>query len=115
MHVIRLEQVDKMVPQMDGAKGVLKQIPLSRSDGSPRFSFRVFTIEPGGHTPFHRHAYEHMNYVISGEGAIASEDRVHRLQTGDFALVLPGEPHQYRNCSQNTDLVIICAVPKEYE
>lgn len=115
MHVIRLDQVEKVKPQMEGAKGVFKQTPLSRSNGSPSFSFRVFTIKPGGHTPFHQHAYEHMNYVISGEGSLASEDREHRLRAGDFALVLPGEKHQYRNCSPNAELVMICAVPKDYE
>jgi quercetin dioxygenase-like cupin family protein len=56
-----------------------------------------------------------MNYVIRGEGALVSEDREHRLREGDFALVLPGERHQFRNSSGNQDLVIICAVPKEYE
>lgn len=115
MRVIRLDQIEKVMPQMEGARGVFKQTPLSRNDGSPRFSFRVFTIEPGGHTPFHQHACEHMNYVISGEGSLVSEDREHRLQAGDFALVMPGEKHQYCNCSQNADLVMICAVPKEYE
>ena len=115
MHVIRLDQVGKTVPQMEGAKGVYKQIPLSRKDRVPKFSFRVFTIEPGGHTPFHQHAYEHMNYVISGEGILVTDDRKHELREGDFALVLPGEKHQYKNCSANRDLVMICAVPKEYE
>jgi DNA mismatch repair protein MutS2 len=34
----------------------------------------VFTIEPGGHTPFHRHSFEHLNYVIEGTGAVVAED-----------------------------------------
>jgi len=56
-----------------------------------------------------------MNYVISGKGILVAEDREHELRQGDFALILPGEQHQYRNSSQNQSLVIICAVPKEYE
>ena len=61
MYVTRLDKVEKTVPEMEGAKGIYKQIPLSRKVGVPTFSFRVFTIEPEGHTPFHKHAFEHMN------------------------------------------------------
>jgi len=100
---------------MEGAKGVQKQIPLSTKNGAPTFSFRVFTIEPGGHTPFHRHEYEHMNYVIAGEGIVVGDDREHKVREGDFALIPPGEKHQFRNSSATQNLVIICAVPKEYE
>lgn len=115
MYVTRLGQIETTVTIIEGAKGVRKQVPLSRRDGVPTFSFRVFTIEPGGHTPFHQHEFEHMNYVINGEGILVAEDREHELREGDFALILPGEQHQFKNCSQDQDLVIICAVPKEYE
>jgi quercetin dioxygenase-like cupin family protein len=115
MYVTGLKNVGKTVVTVEDAKGVRKQIPLSRKNGAPRFSFRVFTIEPGGHTPFHRHDFEHMNYVISGEGIVVGEDREHRAREGDFALILPGEKHQFRNPSADRNLVIICAVPKEHE
>jgi len=115
MHVVRLDEVEKVVPEMTGVKAVCKQVPLSREQGAPTFSFRVFTIEPGGHTPFHRHPYEHMNYVISGQGILVSEDGDVAVRAGDFALVLPGEKHQYRNPSSGRDLVMICAVPIEHE
>ena len=115
MYVTSLDRVAKTTSTLEGARGVHKQIPLSGQDGAPTFSFRVFTVEPGGHTPFHQHEFEHMNYVIRGEGTLIGEDREHGLGEGDFALVLPGEKHQYRNSSQNQNLVMICAVPKEYE
>jgi quercetin dioxygenase-like cupin family protein len=115
MYITRLDKVEKTTPTLEGAKGVHKQIPLSRETGVPTFSFRVFTVEPGGYTPFHQHEFEHMNYVIKGEGVLVSEDREHDLREGDFALVLPGERHQFRNSSEKQNLLIICAVPKEYE
>ncbi len=114
MLVTRLEQVEKTIPQMEGAEGVIKQVPLSVKDGVPTFSFRVFTIVQGGHTPFHQHPFEHMNYVIKGRGALIAADGEHELTEGDFALVLPGEAHQFRNTGKS-DFVVICAVPKEYE
>ncbi len=115
MRITRLEKVEKTIPKMEGAKGVYKQIPLSIEDGVPTFSFRVFTIEPEGHTPFHQHPFEHMNYVIKGMGALVDTDQEYELKEGDFALILPGEKHQFKNTSENQSLLIICAVPKEYE
>jgi quercetin dioxygenase-like cupin family protein len=115
MYVTRLDKVEKTILGVEGAKGVYKQVPLSRKDGVPTFSFRVFTIEPEGHTPFHQHKFEHMNYVISGEGILVAEGREFELKEGDFALILPGEQHQFKNRSENRNLVIICAVPKEFE
>ena len=115
MYITRLNRVEKTTSTLEGAIGVYKQIHLSRKDGVPTFSFRVFTIEPRGHTPFHQHEFEHMNYVIKGEGTLVSEDREHELREGDFALILAGERHQFKNSSENRNLVMICAVPKEYE
>ena len=114
MHITSLEKAKKFVPVMEGAKGVQKQIPISKADGTPNFSFRVFTIEPGGHTPLHTHDFEHLNYIIEGKGAVVSVEGEKAVGKGDFVLVKPGEKHQYKNTSQ-APLVLICAVPKEDE
>ena len=115
MHVTDLEKAAKTIPNMAGALGVTKQIPISKQDGTPAFSVRVFTIEPGGHTPFHNHPFEHLNYIIDGEGVLVGRDKETPIKKGDFALVLPGEQHQYKNTSKSQSLVLMCAVPKEYE
>jgi quercetin dioxygenase-like cupin family protein len=116
MKVVSLDQVTKAKVDMEGAEKVFKQVPIGRSDGSPAFSVRVFSIEPGGHTPYHQHPSEHLNYVIEGHGALVTASGDERdVKQGDFALVLPDEMHQYRNKSKDQPLVMICAVPKEYE
>ncbi|MBN1573622.1 MAG: cupin domain-containing protein [Deltaproteobacteria bacterium] len=115
MKVISLKDVEKIRPEMEGAEGVLKQVPIGLADGSPNFSFRVFTIEPGGHTPYHTHPFEHINYVIEGRGEIIDgKGDAKAVSPGDFALIKPNEKHQYRN-SADAPLMVICAVPKEYE
>ncbi len=116
MKVISLSDMEKIPVTMQDAAGVCKQLPLSAADGSPVFSFRVFTIEPGGHTPYHTHPFEHMNFIIEGSGELVQEngDKI-ALKKGDFALVLPDELHQYRNSSASESFIMICAVPKEYE
>ena len=116
MKITSLDKVEKTNMGMAGAKDILKQVPISKSDGSPTFSFRVFTIMPDGHTPYHTHPFEHLNYIIEGEGALVTESGEElSVKKGDFALVLPREKHQYKNRSIQNSMVMICAVPKEYE
>lgn len=116
MKVVHLSEVPKAEVAMEGAHGAFKQVPLSKADGAPHFSFRVFTLEPGGYTPYHSHESEHLNFVIEGEGTLVDgEGRGTDLAPGSFAMVLPHEKHQYRNRSADRPFVMICAVPKEYE
>ena len=116
MKVISLKKVEKKKVEMPGAEKAYKQMPLSQNDGVPVYSFRVFTVEPGGFTPYHHHPYEHMNYIISGEGALVDKDKKEMaVKQGDFVLVLPDEMHQYKNTSEKVPLVFICGVPKEFE
>lgn len=116
MKIISLDQVASVPMAMAGAVGVTKQVPLGASDGAPTFSFRVFTVVPGGHTPYHTHDSEHLNYVIQGEGVLIDESgEKHHVKAGDFALVKPNEKHQYRNASESEEFKMICAVPSAYE
>jgi quercetin dioxygenase-like cupin family protein len=116
MKIANLDTTPKIRMNMEGAENVQKQIPISGQDGSPSYAFRVFTIEPGGHTPYHTHAFEHLNYIIEGAGVVVMSTGEERpVKQGDFVLVLPGEKHQYKNTSASSPFVMICAVPKEYE
>ncbi|HBA86278.1 MAG TPA: cupin [Verrucomicrobia bacterium] len=115
MKTVRLDQIEKSLVTIDGASKAWRQLALGRADGAPTVSFRVFTLEPGGHTPYHTHAAEHMNYIIEGAGCLVDEKGTeHPVQAGDFAFVAPNEKHQYRNKGPAL-FKMICAVPKEYE
>ena len=70
MHLPSLGKAEKIKLDIEGAIGVYKQIPISKADGTPTFSFRIFTIEPGGYTPHHTHSFEHLNYIIEGRGIV---------------------------------------------
>ena len=116
MKTVTLDQIPRTPVAMDGAHRAHKQLVLGSQDGAPTFSFRVFTLDPGGHTPFHQHESEHLNYVISGRGALVDPDgKQTPLQQGDFALVLPNEKHQYLNTSGTEPLLLLCAVPAIFE
>jgi quercetin dioxygenase-like cupin family protein len=116
MKIIRLDLVPKIKLEMNGANGVRKQVAISREDGTPSFCFRVFSLEPGGYTPFHAHAFEHLNYVIEGKGALVDENnQEHPVRKGDFAFLPPNEKHQFKNKSETEEMVFICSVPNEYQ
>ena len=116
MKLTSLDKVEKVKVDIEGAKNVFKQVPLSRVDGAPLFSFRVFTVEPNGNTPFHQHDFEHLIYILEGDGvAVGKDGNEIEIKKGDFIMVLPNEEHQLKNKSDSGQLVFICAVPKEYE
>lgn len=115
MLIRKLADVPAAPTHMDGARDVTKQLVVGSADGAPNFAFRVFTIAPGGHSPHHTHDVEHVNYIISGQGALVdAEGRLNPLGAGDFAFVAPGDVHQFRNTGTEP-FVFICAVPKAYE
>lgn len=115
MLIRRLADIPATDVAMEGVRDITKQLVVGAADGAPTFSFRVFTVAPGGHSPHHRHDVEHLNYIISGRGALVDgEGRLNPLEAGDFAFVAPGDIHQFRNTG-DAPLVFICAVPKAYE
>lgn len=115
MIIRKLADVERTGVDMDGVQGITKQLVIGSGDGVPNFSFRVFTLEPGGHSPRHSHDVEHVNYVISGRGALMDGDgQANALGQGDFAFVAPHDAHQFRNTGDEP-FVFICAVPRAYE
>ena len=116
MLIRKLDEVPKTQVDMAGVQGITRPLVLGSADGVPNFSFRVFTLAPGGHSPHHQHEVEHLNFVLSGQGALMDEQgNANPLGKGDFAFVAPHDVHQFRNTSETEDFIFICAVPKEYE
>ncbi|MCB1859816.1 MAG: cupin domain-containing protein [Gammaproteobacteria bacterium] len=114
MKITRLDQCASMPIDMEGVAGATKQVPIGQRDGAPHFSIRVFTLEPGGHTPHHSHESEHLNYILEGEGEVLDGNKPRMVKKGDYLLVMPGELHQYRNTGEQP-LVFMCMVPSAYE
>lgn len=115
MKIVKLNAVQSHPVDHPEIRGATKQVPIGIADGAPNFSMRVFTLEPGGYTPYHQHPWEHENYVLNGSGVMVDgQGNHHPIEAGDFAIVVPNEMHQFRNTSQEP-LQFICLVPKEYE
>ncbi len=81
---------------MDGVKGVKMAVMLGREHGMPHFSIRQFQVEPGGHSPHHRHDYEHEVYIVSGGGTVLLGGTEHPVKAGDVVYVPADEMHQFK-------------------
>jgi quercetin dioxygenase-like cupin family protein len=94
----------------DGASGLTVRWVISEKDGAPNFSMRVMEIEPGGHSPFHSHPWEHEVFVLKGEGVLMQGETAVSIAEGDVIFIAPGERHQLTNpCEGN--LEFICLIP----
>lgn len=96
---------------MEGTKGVDFRPLLAENVDPPNFYLRVFDISPGGHTPLHKHAWEHEVFIVSGKGKIVLDKREAPLEEGDAVFVEPDEVHQFVNDS-GALLRMICVIPK---
>ena len=98
--------------QMEGVRGAHIREILTAREGTPNFAMRVFDLDRGGFTPLHQHDYEHEVFVLEGSGEVTEGDRVHSLQAGSVALMMPNVIHQFRN-SGDERFRFICLIPNQ--
>ena len=94
----------------EGSQGVRIKWLLDKSVGTPTFMMRHFTLEPRGHTPYHKHEWEHEVYILDGEGAVKHEDTEYPVGPGDAIYVPPNQMHQFRSTA-SAPLTFLCLVP----
>ena len=91
-------------------EGISMKVLMSDKDGAPNYAMRVFDIQPGGHTAYHTHAWEHEVYVLGGNGIVRQGDKEYPLEKGSFVLVPPEEEHNFANTGGDV-FRFICVVP----
>ena len=96
----------------EGADKVSIRQVITKEDGAPNFSMRVFDVQPGGHTPHHQHEWEHEVFILDGTAEIETEEGTKTAPAGSVVFVPSNEPHQFRN---ETDEVMrfICLIPNQ--
>jgi len=102
---VRLDEVGE-----EGAEGVSVRWVISKEDGAENFSMRVFDVQPGGHTPHHKHKWEHEVFILDGEAMVVTEEGEKSAPAGSIVFVSPDEQHQFKN-ETNKVLRFICLIP----
>ncbi|MCR4404465.1 MAG: cupin domain-containing protein [Candidatus Acetothermia bacterium] len=104
-------QVKAEAMEMAGAKGVRVRWLIAEREGAPNFYMRLFEIDPGGHSPRHRHDYEHEIFILEGRGTALDGGEEREIEPGSFLFIPPQEEHQLRNTSKGP-LRFLCLIPK---
>ncbi len=94
----------------EGAEGVTIRWLITEKHGAPNFAMRHFEVAPGGHTPLHRHPWEHEVFVLCGTGTAMGGGREVPVRPGDFVFIPPNEEHQFNNDGDSC-LAFICLIP----
>jgi len=97
---------------MDGAANVTMRLLIGANDGAPNFAMRLFEVGPGGHTPYHSHAWEHEIYIVDGYGKLIFEGEEKPFEKGFFIFVPGGNMHSFVNTGEGR-LEFLCLVPKD--
>ena len=107
---VNVEAKEDAPVQEEGAVGVKIKWLLDKSVGAPTFAMRHFSVQPGGHTPLHKHDWEHEVYVLEGEGFVRHEDKEYPIRPGDAIFVPPNQIHQFRS-TELSHLRFLCMDP----
>ncbi len=67
----------------------------------------IVEIDPGQHTPLHRHNCEEVYYVLQGKGASESAGVRHAFEAGDAVLNRPNVVHRVFNTTEQQTLRLL--------
>ena len=112
MKVIHYDQVPLEPVNAEGSAGTMIRWLIAQRDGARNFALRMFEVEPGGHTPFHDHTWEHEVYVLSGNGFLRTERGDLPFAANDVIYVDPELRHAFHNSGAD-QLKFLCIIPHE--
>jgi quercetin dioxygenase-like cupin family protein len=93
----------------EGVNRVSKQILVGPRDGFDGY-LREFTLETGGHTPYHHHDWYHVVYVLEGQGSVCVSGQEHALRAGSVVHTPAGVEHGFSNRGEGR-MRFLCLVP----
>ncbi len=85
---------------------------VSKEEGWEGYVMREVEVLESGYTPKHSHPWQHINYMIEGDGELTIDGKVKKVTPGSFAYVPSGSLHQFRNAGKGI-FKFICIVPEQ--
>ena len=96
--------------EAENAKGVSIFTLIGEDQGAKNFYMRIMKIEREGYSPYHKHEWEHENYIMRGQGFLQTENGKRAVKEGDVIYIPPNELHCYIN-NGNDNLEVMCIIP----
>jgi quercetin dioxygenase-like cupin family protein len=97
-----------------GSDGLTVRWVINASQGATNFAMRVFELEPGKESPFHKHENEHEAFVLKGRGEIETDKGTAKIKKGSTLFISSQESHCFRNTGKDVlrfiDVVAFSAI-----
>lgn len=103
---IKAEDLDNK----EDIKKTTKRVLTTEKEGITNIRMRYFTVEPGGHTPWHKHDWEHENYFVKGKGILVTKEEEIEVKSGMCSYVESQKMHQFKN-PYDQPFEFICLIP----
>ncbi|MFQ5895543.1 MAG: cupin domain-containing protein [Nitrospinota bacterium] len=71
----------------------------------------IVEVDPGAHSPLHRHNCEEVYYVLRGRGEVESEEERHPFEAGDAVYIRENSAHRVFNAGEETIRLLVVAGP----
>jgi len=84
-----------------GSDGLTVRWVINASQGASNFAMRIFELQPGKGSPFHKHENEHEAYVLAGSGEIETNDGIAEIKEGSTIFITAQENHRFRNTGKD--------------
>ena len=84
-----------------GSDGLTVRWVINASQGATNFAMRVFELEPGKQSPFHKHENEHEAFVLAGSGEVETSAGTAKIKEGSALFVTAQENHRFRNTGKD--------------
>ena len=110
--VLHENNLEGLEVKAEGAMKVVKKSLIGPTEGWQGWVMRLFALGENGHSPKHSHPWPHINYVVSGQGAIIIDGNENELTPGAYAFVPDNIEHQYVNRG-STEFKFICIVAEK--
>jgi mannose-6-phosphate isomerase-like protein (cupin superfamily) len=110
--VIHPDEFGRGAPMEVGQSGVrdLKVIYPETGFQAKSLCFGIVEIDPGEHSPLHRHNCEEMYYVLDGESAEVEVDgELFPCSKGDSVLITENRDHRMHNRGNDTVRLAVVA------
>lgn len=98
----------------EGASKLKVRLLITEDVGAPNFAMRLFEMQSGGHSPLHKHDWEHEVFILEGEGTVVGKEGEKKFKPGDAIFVPPNERHQFKNTGKKL-VKFLCLVPYHEE
>ena len=108
--VVRASEVEASRVEEEGAEKAWIKWLISKDDGAPNFSMRLFELEPGGRTPLHSHPWEHEVFILSGRCRVILGDEERVVEPETAIYVPPNLTHSFLNIGSEK-LRFLCLIP----